>query len=148
MKTRLLEIWKRLTRSQAGFTLAELLVVVGIIVGLAAVILPNVGRFTSKGDEGSRATELSSVQTAIDSWAAEPSNDVSITSPDTGGGGNTLGWQNDFSAASGNINLIDDVYLRLPSGSTLTLDSYCWDNFGTVWQQTTNVGNQTCNGVL
>lgn len=34
----------------AGFTLVELLVIVGIIVALTYVIIPNVARFAGSGD--------------------------------------------------------------------------------------------------
>ena len=53
------KIWKRAARSQAGFTLAELLVVVGIVVGLGAVILPNVGRFPGGAQWAALVTTVS-----------------------------------------------------------------------------------------
>ena len=103
---------------EEGFTLAELLVVVGIVVGLAAVILPNVGRFTGEGQRGALATELSSVQTALDAFAAD---------------GNPVALQNTYTnqlLGGGPVDMTG--YLRLPNGATLTGDSYCWDAFGTV----------------
>jgi prepilin-type N-terminal cleavage/methylation domain-containing protein len=124
-------LFRRIFKSQAGFTLAELLVVVGIVVGLAAVILPNVGRFTSKGTEGSLATEMSSVQTAIDAYGAD---------------GNTINaataWTNDLLTGTGGSNGVNlNGYLRLPNGATLTSDTYCWDNVGTIRQQSTGGGS-------
>ena len=62
---------RRLSRRQAGFTLVELLVVVGIIVGLAAVIVPNVARFANRGEAGAMAAEFSNVQTAMDTMMAD-----------------------------------------------------------------------------
>ncbi len=56
---------KNLSRRQKGFTLIELLVVVGILGVLAAVVVPNVGRFIGSGKTESAKTELDNVQTAI-----------------------------------------------------------------------------------
>ena len=52
-------------RGQKGFTLIELLIVVAILGVLAAVIIPNVGRFIGSGEEESAETELANVQTAV-----------------------------------------------------------------------------------
>ena len=52
-------------RGQKGFTLIELLIVVAILGVLAAVIIPNVGRFIGAGEEEAAATELANVQTAV-----------------------------------------------------------------------------------
>ena len=57
--------------SQGGFTLPELLVVVTIIVGLAAIIIPSVAVFATKGEEGGRYAESTSVQDAIDDLMAD-----------------------------------------------------------------------------
>jgi hypothetical protein len=65
-------IFQRLKSNEAGFTLAEL----EIVVALARVILPNLGRFANEGQRGSLAAELSSVQTAIDAYGVD--NQVSL----------------------------------------------------------------------
>ena len=55
----------RITRSQKGFTLIEMIVVVGIIAVLAVVIIPNVSKFIGNGESGAKAAERESVETAL-----------------------------------------------------------------------------------
>lgn len=50
---------------EAGFTLIELLVVVAILGVLAAVAVPNVGKFIGSGKSESYDTELHNLQTAV-----------------------------------------------------------------------------------
>ena len=52
-------------RGQKGFTLIELLIVVAILGVLAAVVIPNVGRFIGAGEEEASDTEFANVQTAV-----------------------------------------------------------------------------------
>ncbi len=52
-------------RGEKGFTLIELLIVVAILGVLAAVVIPNVGRFIGRGQTEASATEKSSIQSAV-----------------------------------------------------------------------------------
>ena len=63
-------------RGEKGFTLIELLIVVAILGVLAAVVIPNVGRFIGAGEEESAATELSNIQAAVTSMMVD--NQLSI----------------------------------------------------------------------
>ena len=62
---------KRLFKKESGFTLVELLVVVGIIVALAAVIIPNIARFSGSGDAAAASSELDTIQTSMDTAMAD-----------------------------------------------------------------------------
>ena len=52
-------------RGEKGFTLIELLIVVAILGVLAAVVIPNVGRFIGRGEAEAKDTELSNMQSAV-----------------------------------------------------------------------------------
>ncbi len=113
----------RLHKAESGFTLVELLVVVAIIIALAAVIIPSVAAFASKGDDGAKAAERDNVQTAMDTYMA----DIGSTTV----AGNILSTQtstNDFSSG-GVVDL--STYLRKDT----TEFFYCWDISGLVFEQ-------------
>jgi len=58
------KFFRRFRYGEKGFTLIELLVVVAILGVLAAVAVPNVGKFIDKGKAESYETELHNIQTA------------------------------------------------------------------------------------
>lgn len=66
---------RKVRRDSKGFTLVELLVVIGIMAILAAVVLLNVTGVIGSGEEEATATELVTVQTAMDVMMAK--NDLS-----------------------------------------------------------------------
>ena len=79
----------RMGKDQKGFTLIEMLVVVGIIVALAAIIVPLVISFAGSGEDAAQKGEVETVQTAIQSLMVD--NDLSsITASTSGVGGEKI----------------------------------------------------------
>ncbi len=120
---------RSLKHGDSGFTLVELLVVVGIIVALAAVIIPNVASFANRGEQGAEAAEFDNVQAAMDTMMADL-NITSVTASANAAG--TNGWSalplpagNELFGGPG----ID--YMR----SATTTYYYCWDSTGLVTEQ-------------
>ena len=76
---------------QEGFTLIELLIVIGIIAILAAAVIVaiNPGQQFEQARNSTRRSQLSSVASAIHSWAAMENNGVypECLVPDTEGDG-------------------------------------------------------------
>jgi prepilin-type N-terminal cleavage/methylation domain-containing protein len=63
--------FSRFTGGQKGFTLIELLIVVAILGALAAVVIPNVGRFIGRGETEAKETEFSNIQSAVHAMMAD-----------------------------------------------------------------------------
>jgi type IV pilus assembly protein PilA len=77
-------VWSK--RGQRGFTLIELLIVVAILGVLAAVVIPNVGRFLGTGESAAADTELHNVQSAVVAMMTD-ANITAIPAPETAGTG-------------------------------------------------------------
>ena len=109
--------------SEKGFTLIEMLVVVGIIVALAAVIVPTVIKFSGSGEQGALDAERDAVQSYIDIMMVD--NELTTVTA-SGGPAKIVGATTDF--GGGQLIL---TYFRDPT----TRYCYTWDGTGQILTQ-------------
>ena len=121
----------RITGGQKGFTLIEMIVVVGIIAVLAAVIVPNIGKFIGSGEAGAKNAEWESVQTAMNAMMADKAV-VKVVDHSAGTASSIEDWTaepKEDSTDKGTLPL--DTYLQ----KTKTVYFYCWNANGQITAQ-------------
>ena len=131
---------RRLDGNQAGFSLMELLVAIGIMAAIAAVTVPLVTKFAGSGEAGAKKAELSNVQTAFDTLIGRAV--ISGVQSHTGALKTAKNVFTGFPLKSdGSAIQIDGAnadlsdYMRLAgAGSNETTYFYCWDSSGKVVQ--------------
>ena len=115
-----------------GFTLIELLIVVAILGVLAAVIIPNVGRFLNRGQHEASETELTTMQAAVQSMMVDKGLIV-LPAGDYAAGLNSTKDMTKFPAGTYPLYGSSARYIvQNESKGTYTVDA-----FGTVTQVTT-----------
>lgn len=110
---------------------------VGIIVGLAAVIVPSVAKFIGKGDEGALAAEKANVQASFDTLMA----DAGVVSVDASvslglATQNFTGLPLKGAVAIQAGNPLADVDLTNYMRQSTTKYWYCWTAAGLITQKT------------
>ncbi len=122
----------RIPGGQKGFTLIEMIVVVGIIAVLAAVIVPNIGKFIGSGEQGAKDAEYESVQTAMNAMMAD-SAVVVIVDHSLGASTSIQDWTSEPVEDAADIGTVplSTTYLQ----NAVTVYFYCWNANGQLTAQ-------------
>ncbi len=125
----------RITKGQKGFTLIEMIVVVGIIAVLAAVIVPNIGKFIGSGEAGAKSAEQESVETAMAAMMADHATQQVLASTAANANWTALPLSNPLDP--GAVPLYNTANPELSyMYEEFTIYCYTWDAYGKILVQT------------
>lgn len=82
--TRSPQVTRRGRRGQHGFTLIELLVVIAVLAVLATIVLFNVTGVKNKGSAAACATDVGTIQTAVDAYINDTGGSLGTPALSTG----------------------------------------------------------------
>lgn len=122
---------RQFRHGEKGFTMIELLVVIAVLGVLAAVAIPNVGKFIGQGKTESYEAELHNVQTGVMAMMADSTAGVLDAEYTTATADMTT-----ILADAGDINLSSYLAGLAANGTIKSGCTYAFTSEGTVTQET------------
>ena len=133
-------IFKCLHRGEKGFTLIELLIVIAILGVIAAVVIPNLGRFAGRGYVEAANAEADAVHNAIMIAMVEAGTSSIAASQSVGPDGDISegGGAKQYLSGTLHATYTIDTDGRLTGGTVTTGDKWdgkvAWDGTNNCWK--------------